>query len=695
MDGHTTDPSTSDPQSVLQELIMHAQAANTPAPPLVHTQHGSASSNDHHHENDYDNDNDNDESNNYEQASVSPQVEQSHIEAPLLSASVDQPHDLLSYDQISAIIASSTADRRELTTLLCQKKLLTIAQKRNVAHSHALEKFSNLLSKTRDELKSALHSLDVADIVDAEDQSLEAIRTNRFAEDAAAICPIPAVMVQNIPLLRLQSIERAEYDNALGSRLWIEAEDQQLRNAVKAAALKSHTFVLSTNPNFSGDALAEAAKLDDESALLLAEQIERDQLPSGSGRNATRGLDWSTIAPRVPSRTLDEIRTRWNGFLRPSVNSKAWSKKEIEDVIRLATPHLSAYLNKARDQDSTLANSAENPCSSTTITTTPMAPIPWQLIAQELGTARTPYACFVAFCTAIVQRDQPDMSSAEDEQIKELFSLFRGAWRFIALYNNSSPNLSISSYLSPLASTSEQNVADDRRVTILGRVGRDSSTVYRRFRNTTDPALAMGMWSVQEDLILIQAVRSLGRENWSGVAARVPNRTSSQCRERYNRRLKRFEDEFEVGDDEFDVDRIAELLGNQTKMKWSPEMDKVLVSYLDDDMKGKDGRSFASIATELCEKLDMRLSDKRVRDRCVTLRKNKMKHAKGKEKQGENQHHDHDAGGPSTRQLQPDSGSVAAENAQQLSNDADQVFVSKDANRTRTAIVPGAKRRKV
>ncbi|SPO32621.1 uncharacterized protein UTRI_04365 [Ustilago trichophora] len=695
MDGRTADP-IPNPQSVLRQLIRQAEAEAASS---------STSRSSHPQDLPHCVDNDNSE---YDSTSSneSSDIYQDPSSPP---APGDESPQLLPYEQISATLASIAADRRELTTLLQQKRHLSAAQKRNTFHQQSLERSHTLLLRTRDELRSALNSLDIADILDAEDQSLEVIRTHAFAQDAAATCPFPAAMVRQIPLLRLQSIERAEYDNALGSRMWIEAEDQQLRVAVKAAALKAYTVALSLDPTFQGDALVETAKMDEAAALRLAEQIECEQQPSpstGQGRNALRGLDWATISARIPSRTIQELRTRWNGVLRPSINTKPWSNKEVEDVIGLATPHLASYLAQTQSQSQAQAQARAQAQSSTAASSSiSQAPIPWQRIAQQLNTGRTAYSCFVAFCSAIVQRDQPEMPSVEDDQIKELFSLFRGAWRFMALHITSSPNISTSSLSTSTrpTTTSKTSAGQQRPATLLGKVARDPQTIYRRFRNTTDPALATGVWSLREDLLLIEAVHSVGQENWTAVAARVPGRTSSQCRERFNRRLKQVVDELGEGQGSTDPERIAQLLENKKKVSWNKEMDDVLLEYLNDDMKGKEGRTFASIAKLVADKTGLALSDKNVRDRAAILRRHKTG-AKVKSSAEREVRQETDIS--STLKKRPIHGDGKGDGAEQgaprESIDQETSSVAQpqpdtpnEGSRGRTAIVPGAKRRKL
>lgn len=693
MDGRLTDPG-SDPQAVVRQLIRQAQAetpaADAASPLTSDDGNDSASSND--------GDDDDPRSSN---SSAGSGDEEGAAASPPSSSTNVVTTELLTDEQISATIASIAADRQELATLLQHKRYLFQAQKRNIKHQHSLSKALTTLEKTRDELKSALRSLDVADVVDAEDQSLEVIRTHKLAEDTAATCPFSASMVQQIPLLRLQSIERAEYDNALGVRMWLDIEDQQLRTAVKSAAMKAQTIALSRDPNFHGDVLAEVAKMDQESALRLAEKIDADHASRPSsflqGRNAA-GLDWATIAARLPTRSMEEVKTRWYGVLRPSINTAAWSQADVDKLVRLATPHLSAYL--VGPQDKGIEGDAASASTQT--------PVPWQSIARQLGTGRTAHACYVAYCSALVQRDQPDFTHAEDDHIKQLFSLFRGAWRFMALHATASPSASLSSLHPASSSNSNLTPLSNRTPSLVGKVARDPQVIYRRFRNTTDPALATGTWSLNEDISLIHAVRKVGQDNWAGVAARVSGRNSTQCRERWSRRLRQVVAEAgPAAEGSLDAQEIADLIESKKKVTWTKAMDDVLLPLLDEDFKGKDGATFVSMAKYVAERTGVALSDKSVRDRVVSLRKEKARLEQGAEKRADKGKRKESVDEQVSaltdppaqlEEAQSDDANVAPSSSQtepQASPEQAKATSASSKARSRTAIVPGAKRRKL
>ena len=718
-----TDP-VPDPEAVLRQLIRQAEASST----STHLHPDNDNDNESIASEDDDNEGRDDVAASSSASSHSSDGTYEHPSSPPpTSAPDDEGTHLLPYHQISATLASLTADRRELATLLQRKKHLSTAQKRNSQHQRSLERSLQLLPKLQDELKSVLASLHTADIVDAEDQSLEVIRTHKSAEDAAATSAFRASMIQQIPLLRLQSIERVEYDNALGARQWTESEDAQLRTAIKAAAMKTHTIALSMDPTFKGDALAQAAKMDEASALQLAEQLDADCSQSAASsssrqaRNSGRGLDWPTIAARVPSRSIEQVKTRWYGHLRPSVNTTAWRSDEIEQLIRIATPYLAEYLKRSRPEGRMRGVTQDSAASQSSRAVPPPAsrvPVPWQSVAHQLGTGRTAHACCVAYCSAIVQRDQPDMTSAEDANGRELFSLFRGAWRFMALHATCGPNLSITPLLDASSPMTDINLLEGRPASILGKVGREAPVLYRRFRNTIDPALTTGSWKLEEDLLVIKSVHDLGTDNWTAVAARLMSgRNSTQCREHWNRRLKQVWAEAGAAatDDQGRVNEqvITDLLETKKTLRWTKEMDDSLLPCLDDNFKGKDGKTFVDLAKYLTDKLDVQLSDKTVRDRVTFFKRsmaspNQSRSVKGgkgkaraqaKAKVGESTNVARGSGrmmhGDGRIPSKVAGADTAVANEPQHSTEPTRSADPKAKARSRTTVLPGAKRRKL
>ncbi|RQM26691.1 hypothetical protein B5M09_001499 [Aphanomyces astaci] len=66
--------------------------------------------------------------------------------------------------------------------------------------------------------------------------------------------------------------------------------------------------------------------------------------------------------------------------------------------------------------------------------------------------------------------------------------------------------------------------------------GRNHTQCLQRWTKVLAPGLIKGHWRPDEDDVLRQLVAE-GRKNWGQVAARIPGRTSKQCRERWYNHL--------------------------------------------------------------------------------------------------------------------------------------------------------------
>ena len=64
--------------------------------------------------------------------------------------------------------------------------------------------------------------------------------------------------------------------------------------------------------------------------------------------------------------------------------------------------------------------------------------------------------------------------------------------------------------------------------------GRDHVQCLQRWKKVLQPGLVKGMWSHEEDELLLKLMSTSQPKNWAGVAAMVPGRTAKQCRERWS-----------------------------------------------------------------------------------------------------------------------------------------------------------------
>jgi len=66
---------------------------------------------------------------------------------------------------------------------------------------------------------------------------------------------------------------------------------------------------------------------------------------------------------------------------------------------------------------------------------------------------------------------------------------------------------------------------------------RDNVQCRQRWQKVLKPGLQKGKWSGEEDMLLRRLLSQLGFDNWVGIAANIPGRSSKQCRERWNHHL--------------------------------------------------------------------------------------------------------------------------------------------------------------
>jgi len=66
---------------------------------------------------------------------------------------------------------------------------------------------------------------------------------------------------------------------------------------------------------------------------------------------------------------------------------------------------------------------------------------------------------------------------------------------------------------------------------------RDHVQCLQRWKKVLQPGLVKGMWSKQEDELLLKLMSSSRPKNWADIAIKVPGRTAKQCRERWSLNL--------------------------------------------------------------------------------------------------------------------------------------------------------------
>jgi len=66
---------------------------------------------------------------------------------------------------------------------------------------------------------------------------------------------------------------------------------------------------------------------------------------------------------------------------------------------------------------------------------------------------------------------------------------------------------------------------------------RDHVQCLQRWKKVLQPGLIKGMWTEEEDALLVQLMNASKVKNWAEIAKQVPGRTAKQCRERWSLNL--------------------------------------------------------------------------------------------------------------------------------------------------------------
>ncbi|XP_023255198.1 snRNA-activating protein complex subunit 4-like [Seriola lalandi dorsalis] len=170
------------------------------------------------------------------------------------------------------------------------------------------------------------------------------------------------------------------------------------------------------------------------------------------------------------TREAEDIRRFWQNFLHPSISKTPWSQEEVQQLKEVSRRHEERH---------------------------------WETIAQELGTGRTAFMCLQTFQRFVSDSlRHSSWTPAEDDLLRELVDKMR--------IGNFVPYTQMSYFME----------------------GRDPAQLIYRWNQVLDPSLKKGLWSKEEDELLLQAVFRHRAKNWWKIRLEVPGRTDSACRDR-------------------------------------------------------------------------------------------------------------------------------------------------------------------
>lgn len=259
----------------------------------------------------------------------------------------------------------------------------------------------------------------------------------------------------------------------------------------------------------------EAKTLEDDKEIEPKLSVARHEINSLDKKNLAEvalpieeEYDWDIVAGKLNYRhTPTEYRALWRLFLHPSINKSSWTQREHTKLQSIATQY--------KYQD-------------------------WDEIANELGTGRTGYQCFVYYRTNMSNKFSSNRWSVEEEEyLKRLIEYYRQdnyiPWRQIV------PKMS----------------------------HRTKLQMYNKYLRLTEKK---GRFLAEEDAVLLTCVEKYGT-NWKLITKYLNGRSVSQIRTRYenlSKKTKRISCVWTVEEDK----RLIQLMANQEAGSYAEIVDK-------------------------------------------------------------------------------------------------------------------------
>ncbi|XP_040260781.1 snRNA-activating protein complex subunit 4 isoform X2 [Bufo bufo] len=302
-----------------------------------------------------------------------------------------------------------------------------------------------------------------------------------------------------------EMIERSSHTlksfKELSSRKWRTVDNEELSKAIVSDGLQRMLQPKLLKLEYLQQKWDNARNDVDKSIIAKQiQEVERDiddinQLPEEAllGQR-TDDHDWEKISNVYFEgiHNADRISKIWKNHLHPHVNKEPWKEDEIKKLQEVAKEHN---------------------C------------VNWELIAEKLGTQRTAFQCLQQFQLSNKDFRRKEFTKEEDEMLIYFVQRMRVGMHI--------PYRKISYFME----------------------GRDSMQLLNRWSKCLDPCLKKGLWSKEEDALLLKAVEKYGEKDWYKIRLEVPGRSDIQCRERYYKGLHK------------DV----------KKGKWTPEEEQKLV----------------------------------------------------------------------------------------------------------------------
>ncbi|KAJ6217521.1 hypothetical protein RDWZM_008678 [Blomia tropicalis] len=236
------------------------------------------------------------------------------------------------------------------------------------------------------------------------------------------------------------------------------------------------------------------------------------------------GLKWTKIANYMKGRNGQQCAGRWNNVLDPKILKGSWTSEEDEKLEKL----IKKYGSK------------------------------WSIIAQNMGN-RSSLQCRDRWNLLLNKKNNEskrDWTSEEDKKLLELVKEHGNNWKKITKETESRT-------WTPEEDTNLIELIKlhgPRWTTIAKHMkSRNVSQCFRRWNFVLDPKIFKGSWTPEEDEKLRKLMEKYGSK-WSIIAQNMGNRSSLQCRSRWN--------------------SLQNKKNNVSKKDWTPEEDTNLIELV-------------------------------------------------------------------------------------------------------------------
>ncbi|XP_002967686.2 myb-like protein L isoform X1 [Selaginella moellendorffii] len=176
----------------------------------------------------------------------------------------------------------------------------------------------------------------------------------------------------------------------------------------------------------------------------------------------------------------------------------------------------------------------------------------WESVAEKLGTYRTPAQCLIRYQRSLnANLSLREWSREDDEQLKLAVDMCgEKDWQNVAAcLEGRTGQQAMHRWKEVLRGKKRGrwSLEEDKRLKCAVMVcgphqwksvaahvpGRSETQCRERWRNVLDPKLSFDMWSPEEDEKLEEAVEKFGMHKWSSVAEVMSPRTDNQCWRRW------------------------------------------------------------------------------------------------------------------------------------------------------------------